>query len=193
MGYSTHFSGKFSLDKPLTLAQYNELNDFSEKDHRHDAGMPGYHCDWVPTKDGEHIEHNNRENFYDYIEWLEYLIEHFFKPWGITVNGEVTWQGEEVGDLGVITAKNNVVTSKKYGEDDEEAMNQEKRSMTPQQEQLVLAILTKLADVQPVIDPYYEDHPVYQCIFCGKNDNLMSSIAHTEDCVVALAKQLKEM
>lgn len=114
MGYSTNFSGQFNLDKPLTLAQYNELKRFADKDHRDEHGMPGYYCQWIPTEEGTSLEWDGNEKFYDYVEWLEYLIEHFLQPWGYTVNGEVTWQGEDVGDLGTIYVGDNVIATQKY-------------------------------------------------------------------------------
>ena len=67
--------------------------------------------------------------------------------------------------------------------------------MTPEQERLVIAMLTKLADVQPVIDPDYKDdesRTVFQCVFCGSSDRF-GVIIHAEDCVVTLARKLREM
>ena len=67
--------------------------------------------------------------------------------------------------------------------------------MISEQERLVLAMLTKLADVQPVIDPDYKDdesRTVYQCIFCGSSDRF-GMMKHDEDCVVTLARKLREM
>ncbi len=76
------------------------------------AGQPGLWCQWVPTEDGMAIEHDGGEKFYDYVEWITYLIEHFLKPWGHVLNGEVTWQGEESSDIGEIVVKKNVVKTK---------------------------------------------------------------------------------
>lgn len=74
--------------------------------------QPGLWCKWVPTENLDGIEWNGVEKFYDYIEWLEYIIEHFLSPWGYKVNGKVTWHGEEAGDVGIIEVKNNQVKSK---------------------------------------------------------------------------------
>lgn len=73
-------------------------------------GQPGLWCKWAPTSDGEYIAWNGVEKFYDYVEWLEYLIQHFLQPWGYSLNGEVTWKGEDSGDMGKIIVKNNEVT-----------------------------------------------------------------------------------
>ncbi len=76
-------------------------------------GQPGLWCKWVPTEDGQGIEWSGAEKFYEYTEWLEYLVEHFLKPWGYVLSGEVKWNGESAGDLGVIVVQNNLVTARK--------------------------------------------------------------------------------
>jgi hypothetical protein len=48
------------------------------------------------------------------VDWICYLIDQFLKPWGYVVNGEVTWSGEESGDLGLIEVTDNKVRVK-YG------------------------------------------------------------------------------
>ncbi len=155
MGYTTEFDGRFNLDKPLTVPQFNYLKAFNETRHMRrnaDALMltpdplrvkvglplgnegeyyvadesqavlviiqtpttqPGLWCKWVPTEDGEGIEWDNNEKFYDYIEWLEYIIENFLKPWGLTLSGTVTWEGESNSDIGKIVVTDNKVASKK--------------------------------------------------------------------------------
>lgn len=73
------------------------------------TSQPGLWCQWVPTEDDDGIEWNGAEKFYDYVEWLQYLIDHFLKPWGYRLNGSVKWSGEEVTDIGLIDVKDNVV------------------------------------------------------------------------------------
>ena len=96
-------------------------------------GQPGLWCQWVPLQDGSPLKNYTQEEdseeeyegctsigwdggekFYYYTEWLEYLIEHFLQPWGYTLNGVVTWQGEENGDIGKIIVENNK-TSVQHG------------------------------------------------------------------------------
>jgi hypothetical protein len=76
-------------------------------------GQPGLWCKWEPTEDGQGIRWNGVEKFYDYVKWLEYLIENFLAPWGYVLEGEVTWQGEERSDMGKLIVKKNKVTAKK--------------------------------------------------------------------------------
>lgn len=72
-------------------------------------GQPGLWCKWEPNEDGTAIEWSGAEKFYDYIKWLQYLIDHFLGPWGYILSGKVTWQGEEDDDIGFIVVSNNKV------------------------------------------------------------------------------------
>jgi hypothetical protein len=76
------------------------------------SGQPGLWCQWVPNDDGSAIFWDGGEKFYDYVEWIEYLIEHFLKPWGYVLDGEVEWFGEDANDRGMICIKDNVVKVK---------------------------------------------------------------------------------
>jgi len=80
-------------------------------------GQPGLWCQWAPTPDSKGIEWNGAEKFYYYVEWLEYLIEHFLEPWGYTLNGVVLWEGEEEDDLGTIRIEDNVVSAEGHAEE----------------------------------------------------------------------------
>ena len=85
-------------------------NDVSVLDHNQPpADQPGLWCEWVATQDGKFIVWNGSEKFYSYVEWLRYIIQHYFEPWGYTVNGEVEWQGEDRDDLGKIIVEKNMV------------------------------------------------------------------------------------
>lgn len=108
MGYTTNFDGRFDLNKPLTVPDSNELKAWAEERHE-GASYPGYYCQWVPTGDGTGITWDGGEKFYEYVEWLEYIIEHFLVPKGYVLNGAVRYQGEEIGDVGRIEVKDNKV------------------------------------------------------------------------------------
>ena len=156
MGYSTDFSGRFTLDKPLRPEHYTyllrfnlvrhmkrdadkvaKLNDLArvavglpvgsqgcfyvgnwqdDKFYLDDSvtdrneppsGQPGLWCKWRPTED-HCIEWDGVEKFYDYVQWLVYLIDHFLEPWGYVLNGRVAWQGEDEEDRGTIVVVDNV-------------------------------------------------------------------------------------
>lgn len=159
MGYTTDFSGRFYLNKPLNGDQIKYLEQFAytrrmgrnpallprdpfavavglphgeegqyyvaskaESGQDSDAsvinfnvppvGQPGLWCQWVPSEDGMSIQWDGGEKFYQYVDWLKYLIQHFIAPWGYVLNGEVVWSGEDPNDSGVIVVNNNIVTTK---------------------------------------------------------------------------------
>lgn len=72
-------------------------------------GQPGLWCQWIPNEEGTALIWDAAEKFYMYVDWLKYLIEHFFAPWGYTLSGEVTWRGQESEDRGTIHVKDNKV------------------------------------------------------------------------------------
>jgi hypothetical protein len=84
-------------------------------DNKPPEGQPGLWCKWVPTKDGRHIEWNGNEKFYEYTDWIEYIVEHFLQPWGYVLNGAVKWRGENFDDMGVILVIENHVSEAPYG------------------------------------------------------------------------------
>lgn len=169
MGYTTDFSGQFVLDAPLTEAQANYINQFSNTRRTQRAtrltgqpdvvedipdpvreavglpvgpegayfvgntshfgqdrdntiidfncppsGQPGLWCQWIAVKDSDgkytRIAWDGGEKFYNYVEWLVYIIQHFIKPWGRTLNGNVSYYGDDYNDNGSIIVKDNVVT-----------------------------------------------------------------------------------
>ena len=197
MGYTTDFSGELTLSKPLTVSQFDYINEFShtrrmkrdvnklmelykgkygypgrtveqntpeeiygkdgeyfvcvqgfrgqdmdasiidfntppgqlghnevstdwhdryeENNRRSEAGecQPGLWCQWIVEHgDVQVLQWDGGEKFYNYVEWLKYLINHFFEPWGVLLNGEIDWYGEDRSDIGKIIVKDNVVTVK---------------------------------------------------------------------------------
>lgn len=79
-------------------------------------GQPSLWCHWTPSDDNLHIEWDEGEKFYDYVAWLQYIVDHFLQPWGYKLTGSVTWRGECMGDEGVITVVDGVVYTG-YGTD----------------------------------------------------------------------------
>ena len=72
-------AGFFGQDKDCSVINYNYLPN----------GQPSLWCDWIPSKNGQIILlDETREKFYGYVEWIEYLTEHFLSPWGYKINGK---------------------------------------------------------------------------------------------------------
>lgn len=89
--------------------RYNKWIHLKTEAHRLGVVVPGLWCQWVPSADGNTIEWDTGEKFYNYTEWIEYLIEHFLRPWGYRLDGEMYWYGEETDDRGLIRITDNVV------------------------------------------------------------------------------------
>ncbi len=78
-------------------------------DYHAPKGQPSLRCNWIPSDDGKGIEWDGTEKFGWYYDWLWYLIEHFLKPWGYTLNGSVPYQGDDPEDFGLLIVKDNFV------------------------------------------------------------------------------------
>ncbi|MEG4811845.1 hypothetical protein QUA82_27675 [Microcoleus sp. F8-D3] len=92
---------KWDEDSEVSVVNYN----------RPPKTQPGLWCQWIPTADGGGIQWSGVEKFYDYVEWLQYIINNFLEPWGYVLRGEVNWQGEREEDVGMIWVENNAIVS----------------------------------------------------------------------------------
>lgn len=114
MGYTTDFRGRLELSKKLTYEQLKEYKLFV--DTRHEDGYedkPSIWLQWeiVEENKSHYLEWDGSEKFYNYVEWLEYIIQKFFKKWGVELNGVIQWRGEEWEDFGRIIVINNEVNT----------------------------------------------------------------------------------
>jgi hypothetical protein len=105
MGYETYFADELTINPPITSDHAAELERFIEERHD-DAPYPGIWCGWH-LESGSLVATDGKN--YEYIEWLQYLIDHYFAPWGYTLSGEVFWDGEESEDRGKIEVTDNKV------------------------------------------------------------------------------------
>lgn len=90
---------EFQDEEEESILDYNKPPD----------NQPGLWCHWIPkrNKDGDTVVWDEAEKFYHYFEWISYLIENFFVPWKMELNGVVKFQGEEDDDHGYIKIVNN--------------------------------------------------------------------------------------
>lgn len=92
----------------LGLGALGQVQDSSVIDHNSPPKtQPGLWCGWIPNERGDAIIWDGVEKFYNYAEWLLYLVDHFMKPWGYILNGEIQWCGEQNDDMGAIYVKDN--------------------------------------------------------------------------------------
>ena len=73
------------------------------------SGQPGLWCPWAPTKDRTGLQHTGSSSDAN-GKWLRYIIDHFLKPWGYTVDGLVFWEDEHAS--GRVKAYKNIVKSR---------------------------------------------------------------------------------
>lgn len=104
--------GEFFVDGSGFMGQGDDKNIIDHNEAP--VTQPGLWLKWRPNADGTAIEWDGAEKFYYYTEWLVYLIHKILAPNGYVLNGSVTWQGEETGDVGEITIKNNKVFTKAF-------------------------------------------------------------------------------
>jgi len=102
--YFAPVSKNYGQDNDTSIIDYNGFKD---------AVHPGLWCQWV-IDDNNQLVWDGGEKFYNYVEWLEYLIKNFFAPNGYVLNGTVDFEGEDSDDFGEIVVKNNEVDIK-YG------------------------------------------------------------------------------
>jgi len=143
------------------------------------TGQPGLRCQWVPNEDGTAIEWDGGEKFYDYIDWIKYLVDNFLGPWGYKVNGEVNWSGEEAGDTGTITIKDNVVTALSTKEKEQKIRNE-------------VVVLTEA--LKTILE--YEKNPIRRNQYAGTSYKAPDWI-QTKDAIFTIAenalKQIKKV
>ena len=118
MGYTTDFDGQFEFNRQLTKKELQTMETLY--DTRHEDGYrekPSIWLQWMVEeyqcistgKKTHYLIWDGNEKFYNYIEWLEYLIKYFFKPNNLSITGRVRWRGEEFDDMGTISVEDNEV------------------------------------------------------------------------------------
>jgi hypothetical protein len=105
-----HIKGNDSFNQALGFAHGGQRHDSSIISYNDSPStQPGLWCQWIHNEAGTAIIWDEGEKFYNYIEWLKYIIDNFISPWGYKLNGEVGWQGEEAEDRGRIVVEDNKV------------------------------------------------------------------------------------
>jgi len=94
------------------LGMHGQVNDVSIMDQNSSPlDQPGLWCQWIPSVDGISLKWNGVEKFYNYVEWLEYIIKHFLIPWDRVLSGQVRWLVVKDCDSGIIYIRDNEVKS----------------------------------------------------------------------------------
>jgi hypothetical protein len=102
----------FEMIKNCNLPMKKEYlvsdNDHDVKLFNDHTGKPSLNCDWI-VEDNQ-LKWNENEKFYNYLEWLQYLIDNFFNVWNIKLNGIMDYKGEDLGDCGTIVVNDSIIT-----------------------------------------------------------------------------------
>jgi len=153
MGYTTDFYGAVEVEPPLNeeeikfLKKFNETRRMDRKNGPYyvdgsgfagqgrdedlinfntpPEGQPGLWCQWVPSDDGKAIEWDGGEKFYESVEWMRYIIDHFIGQNPLakkeipflekhTLNGTIEAYGEDRDDRWDLVVKNNEVWVETY-------------------------------------------------------------------------------
>ena len=113
--------GEFYVDGGGHRGQCDETNIVNY--NTPPSTQPSLWCQWKPNEAGTAIEWDGGEKFYNYVEWLKYIISKVLAPKGYILNGLVEYQGEDSSDFGVIAVKENKVLiskgKKRYGAPEE--------------------------------------------------------------------------
>lgn len=158
MGYQTVFFGAVNIEPALNDNEVEYLEAFSQSrrmhrtkgplyvggtgilsqgfndgdilDHNHpDPDQPGLWCQWVPANDGQDLEWDGGEKFYNSAEWMKYLVENLLAPsareyvdahlaedprlkdftCNHVVDGEIRAEGEDSEDRWYLVVEDNVV------------------------------------------------------------------------------------
>jgi hypothetical protein len=101
--------GDFGQDHEPNIVDFNEPP----------KTQPSLWNQWTPSDDLMAIEWDCGEKFYNYTEWLVYLIHKILAPNGYILNGVVEYSGEEPGDVGeIVVVDNRVFVREKYQDGD---------------------------------------------------------------------------
>jgi len=113
MSYNIEFDGELRLSEPLSEKIFEEIENLNEGYKTiYDNEIPRYGystCPWYIDDETKMLLVCEGGNVRIWEEWLEFIINRILSPNNILVNGEIIWQGEEVGDVGKIIIRDNII------------------------------------------------------------------------------------
>src|ERR1700676_2950330 len=115
MGYSVYYNGEIDISPELSDEHATLLDEALTKSNPGLLGITAedgqglYHgCDWQLSGGRLIVEGEAPGEPY---QCLRLLIVRFFQPKGYTLSGEVSWEGEQRGDTGIIPLDGHRVES----------------------------------------------------------------------------------
>lgn len=102
-----HNEVKYEKDDRLDMTSFNKRNGIVDNNNP-PYSQPSLWCHWIINKKGK-LVWSGAEKFYEYVEWLKYLIKNFFEPEGLVLSGRCFYFGERMNDWGYICVEDNRV------------------------------------------------------------------------------------
>ena len=106
MGYSVYYTGEITISPELDADRATLLEDALRTHTLERIGISAddrrdlcFGCDWEYSEGCLSIEGESRDG---QEGWLRLLVARFFQPNGYRLSGEVSWDGDQSGDTGVI-------------------------------------------------------------------------------------------
>ena len=99
--------GEFYYDTS-DFKKFGQSNDNTIIDINSPPGdQPGLWCQWYYFEDANEIRWDQSDYFYNYVEWIKYIIEKILKPRNYNLDGKIKWKGDDPCDKGEIQIKSN--------------------------------------------------------------------------------------
>jgi hypothetical protein len=106
MGYAVYYAGEITISPELDADRATLLDDALRTNTLERLGITAedgrdlcFGCDWAYSEGCLSIEGESRDG---QEGWLRLLVARFFQPSAYRLSGEVSWDGDQSGDTGVI-------------------------------------------------------------------------------------------
>lgn len=113
MGYNTDFNGRLEFSRKLNKVEKDFFDFLYEKRHEDNSVYPSLYCQWtiLEKNDKDYLLWDGGEKFYEYKEWLDYIILNMSKD--LLLNGCLHYRGDDFYDFGSLLVVNNVLVHMK--------------------------------------------------------------------------------
>jgi hypothetical protein len=122
MSYSVYYRGEITISPPLSEEHAATVLAFAKKEYNHltkplfariaaspGPDLPGYWDLFSISEDRTTILPDEDESTHGLRLCLALLVEHYLAPLGYVLNGEVSWDADDVNDRGCIFIKDNLI------------------------------------------------------------------------------------
>lgn len=72
------------------------------------SDQPNSWCAWYPSNDGSMLE-ISMDNVNGRKDWLQYMIDNFFNPWGYSISGKIKFTKDPAEYTEIILVESNVI------------------------------------------------------------------------------------